>query len=151
MIESDESDQYTLEETAEGLGMRVSDVKQLVFTGRLSVTHDKQHTTANKLRRFVRDYPNKVDVHKADWLWLIGVLIGFPSRESRIRYVDNRPYQTPRKKATWRKLTDEQIREIRTIYATEPVSMPDLARMYGVSSTAVWKVVNFQTYKHIHE
>lgn len=44
------------------------------------------------------------------------------------------------------KLTYEQAKEIRKLYAETPISVRKLAKQYGVSKSLIWKVISFQVY-----
>ena len=45
------------------------------------------------------------------------------------------------------KLTPNQVREIRRILATEPVSYAALARRFGVSEPTISQIANYQTWR----
>jgi hypothetical protein len=47
------------------------------------------------------------------------------------------------------KLTTEKVKEIRHRFATEHISCRTLAKQYGVGKSAIERVVNHQTWKHI--
>ena len=44
-----------------------------------------------------------------------------------------------------RKLTDEQVREIRS----NPISAPVLAKHYGVTQKVIWSVRHGESYQHV--
>lgn len=44
-----------------------------------------------------------------------------------------------------RKLTDEQVREIRS----NPIAGPVLAKHYGVTQKVIWSIRNGESYKHV--
>ncbi|MCA3380188.1 MAG: hypothetical protein ING08_08085 [Roseomonas sp.] len=46
-----------------------------------------------------------------------------------------------------RKLTDDQVREIRA----NPISGPVLAKHYGVTQKVIWAIRNRQTYQHVKD
>jgi hypothetical protein len=47
------------------------------------------------------------------------------------------------------KLTERQVREIRSKYVPRRMSFAMLAKEYGVSYYAIWGIVNGKTWKHI--
>ena len=47
------------------------------------------------------------------------------------------------------KLTNIQVREIRTKYAAGGISQPALGRKYGVSQKAVWDIIHFIKWTHV--
>ena len=46
-----------------------------------------------------------------------------------------------------RKLTDEQVREIRS----NPISGPALAKHYGVMQKVIWSIRHGQSYQHVRD
>jgi hypothetical protein len=46
-----------------------------------------------------------------------------------------------------RKLTDEQVREIRS----NTISGPVLAKHYGVTQKVIWSIRNRQSYQHVKD
>lgn len=48
------------------------------------------------------------------------------------------------------KLTDSDVRAIRSEYATGTISQPQLAKRYSVSLKVIWMVVNHVTWKHVN-
>ena len=46
-----------------------------------------------------------------------------------------------------RKLTDDQVREIRS----NPISGPELAKHYGVTQEVIWSIRNGESYQHVRD
>jgi DNA-binding transcriptional regulator YiaG len=46
-----------------------------------------------------------------------------------------------------RKLTDDQVREIRS----NTISGPELAKYYGVTQKVIWSIRNRQSYQHVRD
>ncbi len=46
-----------------------------------------------------------------------------------------------------RKLTDDQVREIRS----NPISGPELAKHYGVTQKVIWSIRNGESYQHVRD
>ena len=47
------------------------------------------------------------------------------------------------------KLTEHQVIEIRTLYATGSYSQPQLARRFGVDQAQIWRILHRRSWKHI--
>lgn len=47
------------------------------------------------------------------------------------------------------RLTDEIVQTIRAMYATGRHSQTEIAKLYGVSSATIWKIVHRQKWKHV--
>jgi len=54
-----------------------------------------------------------------------------------------------RTKVVGRKLDEQQVKEIRTIYSTGNVTLSELAEVYGLSYDGIQRVVQRRTWKHI--
>jgi hypothetical protein len=52
-------------------------------------------------------------------------------------------------KAWMAKLTDDQVREIRSLYEVGRISQLALARRYGITQTTIGSIVRRATWKHI--
>jgi hypothetical protein len=46
-----------------------------------------------------------------------------------------------------RKLTDDQVREIRS----NTISGPELAKHYGVTQEVIWSIRNGESYQHVRD
>jgi hypothetical protein len=148
MIEPDktwipEEESYTITELMQGLG--VSSAK---IDGWLKCKWLKG-TTPNALRLFVRDHPGEVDPSHVDWLWLVAILVGMPQEQvhaprRKPRYLRGVPHPNAVKK----KLCAEQVRAIRKRYA-DGETLTDLARAYGVTTTTIYTVVTYRSWKYV--
>jgi len=47
------------------------------------------------------------------------------------------------------KLTEDQVREIRRLYATGEFSLQELALQFGLSKGEIWRIVRRKTWKHV--
>lgn len=47
------------------------------------------------------------------------------------------------------KLSPKNVIEIRELYQSGRISQSDLASMFGVDQPAVWKIINYRTWKHV--
>lgn len=60
------------------------------------------------------------------------------------------PRQAPRgERANRARLTEDQVREIRRLYAAGGIGQKELARIYGVWENAIWMIVHRKSWSHV--
>jgi HNH endonuclease/NUMOD4 motif len=69
-------------------------------------------------------------------------------RTGLIKNTENRNAAALRRAKKWRKLTDEQAADVRMQVASG-VTQTDVARNYGVDRRAIYKIINFITYRGV--
>lgn len=81
-----QGDTYTICALADALGCDFHKVERWIANGWLNAPLDKsrengQHAISpSEIRRFIITYPSEIDHRRADWLWLLDILVGDTDR-----------------------------------------------------------------------
>lgn len=72
------------------------------------------------------------------------------TRQSAAKIVRGESYQNAgRRKSSLTKLSDNQVRELRSLYASGDYSQQDLANKFGIHQTAASLIIRGKTYPHV--
>ena len=81
-----QSDTYTIRALADALGCDFHKVERWINNGWLDAPLDKSRENGQHaikpadIRRFIIDHPSEIDHRRADWIWLLDILVGDTDR-----------------------------------------------------------------------